>query len=106
MVVTEPPQAFLVVASLMAAVAAVALIRAAQLAQAAPAVAQMVQLEAQPEMRELLIPAAVVVELDMLPQPKVAARAALASSSSSTTSALPQSLPSSHRKSGLHQRVR
>jgi hypothetical protein len=34
------------------------------------------------------------------------APAALASSSSSTTSALPQSLPSSHRRSGLHQRVR
>jgi hypothetical protein len=32
--------------------------------------------------------------------------AALASSFSSTTSALPQSSPSSHRRSGLHQRVR
>jgi hypothetical protein len=35
-----------------------------------------------------------------------AALAALASSSLSTTSALPQSLPSSHRRIGLHQRVR
>jgi len=33
-------------------------------------------------------------------------QAALASSFSSTTSALPQSSPSSHRRSGLHQRVR
>jgi hypothetical protein len=35
-----------------------------------------------------------------------AAQAAPASLSSSTTSALPQSSPSSHRRSGLHQRVR
>jgi hypothetical protein len=35
-----------------------------------------------------------------------AAQAALALSFSSTTSALPQSLPSSHRRIGLHQRVR
>jgi len=35
-----------------------------------------------------------------------AAQAVLALSSSSTTSALPQSSPSSHRRSGLHQRVR
>jgi hypothetical protein len=34
------------------------------------------------------------------------ATAAPALSSSSTTSALPRSLPSSHRRSGLHQRVR
>jgi len=37
---------------------------------------------------------------------QAAAQAAPASSSSNTTSALPQSSPSSHRKSGLHLRVR
>jgi hypothetical protein len=36
----------------------------------------------------------------------LAAMAAPASSSSSTTSALPRSSPSSHRRSGLRQRVR
>lgn len=63
-----------------------ALIRAAQLVQAVPEVAQMVQPEAQPEMLELLIPAAVAVELDMLPQPKVVAQAAPASSFFATQS--------------------
>jgi hypothetical protein len=37
---------------------------------------------------------------------ELAAMAALASSSSSTTSALPRSSPSSHRRIGLRQRVR
>jgi len=50
---------------------------------------------------------AVAVVVVGTPEPDLVVRqAALASSSSSTTSALPQSLPSSHRRSGLHQRVR
>jgi hypothetical protein len=47
---------------------------------------------------------AVVAHLQILLQ--LLAQAAPALSSSSTTSALPQSSPSSHRRSGLHQRVR
>jgi hypothetical protein len=58
-------------------------------------------------LREQLIPEAVVVAAVKLPQVELlAAQAAPASSSLSTTSALPQSSPSSHRRSGLHQRVR
>jgi hypothetical protein len=49
--------------------------------------------------------AAVVVMVDCR-QTLLAAQAAPASSWSNTTSALPQSSPSSHRKSGLHQRAR
>ena len=56
----------------------------------------------EPQIRAAVVAAlglAVAVQL-------LAAMAALASFSSSTTSALPRSLPSSHRRSGLHQRVR
>jgi hypothetical protein len=61
----------------------------------------------QPLLLARLILAAAVAGVAGLAAPAAqAAQAALASLSSSTTSALPRSLPSSHRKSGLHQRVR
>jgi hypothetical protein len=62
-----------------------------------------------PELMEPSIQAAAVVaRMEAHPHQMVIwlAQAAPASSFSSTTSALPQSSPSSHRRSGLHQRVR
>jgi hypothetical protein len=104
-------QALAVRQSLMAeAVVAVDILRRPQQmrVQAALAVAQMV---AQKPMVQTEVPtraAAVVAQEAAAPLAFLtqAAQAALASSSSNTTSALPQSSPSSHRRSGLHQRVR
>jgi hypothetical protein len=62
-----------------------------------------------PQQQQAALPilAAVAVVVVLLRQvPGRGAPAAPASSSLSTTSALPQSLPSSHRRSGLHQPVR
>jgi hypothetical protein len=73
--------------------------------QAAPVVAQ-TEAKAERHLPQQPTQAAVVVVVGT-PEPGLAeAQAALALSSSSTTSALPQSSPSSHRRSGLHQRVR
>lgn len=56
---------------------------------------------------ELPIQAAVAVAADTIPHQTVqAAQAALASSSSNTISALPQSSPSNPRSDGLHRLVR
>lgn len=76
--------------------------RLEQAALAAVALAQVLEME-QPEQS---IPEAVAVEVRALDRAETAAQAAPASSFSSTTSALPRSSPSSHRRSGLHQRVR
>lgn len=67
----------------------------------------MAQTQRQPQQAELLTPAAVVVAVDLIRQILAqAVPAAPASSFSNTTSALPQSSPSSHRRSGLHLRAR
>jgi hypothetical protein len=83
--------------------------RAAQAALAAVAavVEQIRQPTAALLAQPILAAAAVVAALrELLRLLALAQPAAPASSSSNTTSALPQSLPSSHRRSGLHQRVR
>jgi hypothetical protein len=53
------------------------------------------------QLLELLTPEAAVV-VGIKTQTPMAQQAAPASSSSNTTSALPQSSPSSHRRTGLH----
>jgi hypothetical protein len=93
----------------VAAVMLVALAQAA--AQAVAAVAAQTQRLIVTVLREPQTQAAAVGAVGLTPTCRIhltqrVVRAALASSSSSTTSALPQSSPSSHRRSGLHQRVR
>lgn len=63
-------------------------------------------LELEMEPQAPLTRAVVEAVLQILQVAQQAAQAAPASSSSNTTSALPRSSPSSHRRSGLHQRVR
>jgi len=79
-------------------------------AQQLPRAGQVVAALAQTAVTALLaqpIPAAVVEVVGIMTALNItAAMAAPASSFSSTTSARPRSSPSSHRKSGLHQRVR
>jgi hypothetical protein len=84
---------------------------AQRLEQAAPAAVALVVRGTKMELLVRPIPVAVaVVAVVIHPQHSMtvllAHPAAPASSSLSTTSALPQSSPSSHRRSGLHQRVR
>jgi hypothetical protein len=93
------------------AVVAVALLNLGNLlAQAVLAVEQTERLQQPFLLRHLQILVAVAAVLGkpghLHFRAQQAAQAALASLSLSTTSALPQSSPSSHRRSGLHQRVR
>jgi hypothetical protein len=92
----------------MRAVAAVEFTTAVQPEPVALAAVEMVaQLLAVTALRHLPTPAAAVAAHRQTHRLlTLAAMAALASFSSSTTSALPRSLPSSHRRIGLHQRVR
>jgi hypothetical protein len=83
----------------------VAAAQADQRKEAAVLAAAVAVLLPQPEPQELLILVVEVGELDLAHQ-QLVVTAAPASLSSSTTSALPQSSPSSHRRSGLRQRVR
>jgi hypothetical protein len=85
-------------------VVAAALLRLLRLAPAVRAVVAPGQIVAWQPLAQLILAAAVVGQPILDRQQAVLA--ALASLSSSTTSALPRSLPSSHRRSGLHQRVR
>lgn len=100
------PRQFLEAASLMLAAVAVA-VRAAPEVLVGQAAVAMAEPKVQPfkPLTARLILAAVVVVLG-LEALLLLALAAQALSFSSTTSARPQSSPSSHRKSGLHQRVR
>jgi hypothetical protein len=76
-----------------------------QVALVAQAVVARLEKRRELQPQEPLTPEAEAV-VDTKTQIQMVRPAALASSSSSTTLALPQSSPSSHRRSGLHQRVR
>jgi hypothetical protein len=105
--VMAPHLVFPVAASLTQVVVVEEVTPTIPLAQAAQVVAAMAALHpTQPVQRAPLTPEAVAEAAETIRLAKPAAQAALASSSLSTTSALPQSSPSSHRRSGLHQRVR
>jgi hypothetical protein len=106
-VAQERHRLFLVVALPMLAVAAVGRLeeRPEVAVQAVVALAvQAVEITLEPQAPQIpaVAQAAIIIHLLTL----LAQQAALALSSSSTTSALPRSSPSSHRRSGLHLRVR
>jgi hypothetical protein len=106
MVAMAQPRLFLVVPSHTQA-AAVGALAVGLLATVALAVAQTALHLQQILLLQQPIPAVVAAAVDLVARlNRKDQQAALASSSSSTTLALPQSLPSSHRRSGLHQRVR
>jgi hypothetical protein len=83
----------------------VAVVRPMLLAQGARAaqVAEALQTIRQKTVRQILAAAA---QVHMRLHPQIPVPAAPVSSSSNTTSALPQSSPSSPRRTGLHLRVR
>jgi hypothetical protein len=106
----QPHQYLAEVLPMLAAAAAEFLIQQRPLAVAAQAVAEQAAMEfpgllehQEPQTPEAAVVAAVLLHQTSI---KAAALAAPVLSSSSTTSALPRSSPSSHRRSGLHQRVR
>jgi hypothetical protein len=105
---TEQLRQSLAVALLMLVVAEVVLIlhTTHQVEPGEQAAAEMVVAALSVQME---LPIQVAVEAEAESRPELLMQAALAapvSSSSNTTSALPQSSPLSHRRSGLHQRVR
>jgi len=87
---------------MLAVAEAVARLRLLPVERAVEVMGALVLLESAP--LEPLIPAVAVVAQEKTQVQQIPA--APASSSSNTTSALPRSSPSSHRRSGLHLRVR